>query len=801
MWLQDIRYAWRRLRLSPGFALTVVFILTLGIGANTAIFSVVYGVLLKPLRYPEPQQLVVIHEAISQHDTSFPELPVNANHYVYWCQHSRSFAGIAAMLAESKPLGGGQPEEIGVLEDTANLFEVLGIQPRLGRSFSRDEEQPGHNKVVILTDGLWKRRYGADPGIIGKRIILDGRPYEVVGVLSPEFTLPEWKGIEAYVPFGWTSSILEELEADHNYFAIGRLRAGVTPGEALAELNVLQRNISQETPDKVRYSATVVPFQDYLTGSSRRSLLLLLAAVGTVFLIACINIANLLLTRATSSERETAVRIALGSTRRQLFSGALAEPAILCALGWILGVVLAIAGIPLLLRNMPIEVPRLGEVHVDLMAMAFAGATSVAAALFCSTLPVWRYLHASAEPAWRINVRGGGASRGMRRLRDALVTAEVAGSVALAVIAGLFLTSIVKLLNVSRGFDAAHVLSAEVVLPDKQYSDEGVRNAFYRRTLSRLHEIPGVISTGAVSVLPLEGDNWGDMVSRIDDNTPPWLRPSAHYRWITPGYLETLQIPLLAGRRLEERDRGKRVALISRSVAARVWPKQSAVGQLFRRIDPDEAPFEVIGVIEDVRSLDLSQAPPPMVYAPYWYRSNEVGWFVIRTGNDPAAMSSEMRKAIWSIDPQVPVPLVRTMSTVVSRSVAARQFERNLLLGFALSALLLAALGIYGVVAYSAVERTREIGIRMAVGASTGDVYSLIVGQGIAPVIAGAGIGIVIALFASRLIRSLLFEVSPADPVITMTAAAILLAVGVCASLLPARRAANTEPLEALRFE
>lgn len=800
MWLQNLRYAGRRLRQSPGFAAAVVLILTLGIGANTTIFSVVYGVLLKPLRFPEPQRLVAIHEGMTGEDASFPELPVNANHYLYWCAHSGSFAGIAATLGKSLPLGGGQPEEIGVMQETANLFHVLGVEPRIGRSFSHDEEQPGHNHVVILSDGLWKRRYAADPGILGKAILLDGRPYVVVGVLPRNFTFPKSKA-EAFVPFGWDSEILQEIEGDHNYFAIGRLKPGVSAAKAEAELDVLQHAISQQTPDKVQYGATAIPFQEYLTGASRRSLLLLLAAVGAVFLIACINIANLLLSRAISNERETAVKIALGSTRGQLFSGALAEPAILCAAGLILGIALATIAMPLLLRNMPLEVPRLGEVHVDLAAIVFAGATSVIAALLCSMLPVWRYLQADAEPALRGNARTVSSSRGARRLRNALVMAEVAGSVALVVIAGLFVTSMVKLMHVSRGFNAAHVLSAEVVLPDKQYGDENVRNAFYERTLTRLRQMPGVISAGAVSVLPLDGDYWGDLISRLGDNRPPWEQPSGHFRWITPGYFETLRIPLLAGRFLSDGDRGRPVAVISRSVAAKVWPNRSPLGQKFHRGDPDEPPFEVIGVVDDIRTLDLSEAPPLMVYMPYWYRSREVGTLVIRTEQDPAAMGNAMRKAIWTIDSQVPVPEIRTMQTVVSGSVAARRFERNLLLGFAMSAMLLAALGIYGVVAYGAVQRTHEIGIRMAVGASRSDVYSLIVGQGIAPVVAGTAAGVAMALLATRLIRSLLFEVNGSEAAVTASAAAILIAVGVCACLVPAWRAARTEPLEALRVE
>lgn len=804
MFLQNLRYAFRRLRHSPGFAASVLAILTLGIGANTAIFSVVYGVLLKPLRFPEPHRLVTIHESIAGTSGSFPDLPVNANHLMYWREHNRSFSGMAAMLPVSMPLGGSQPEEINVAQATANLLDVLGIQPRMGRNFRAEEERPGHNDVVILSDGLWNRRFGADAGVVGRPILLDGRPYQVVGVLPPQVTLPETgrsKPLEAIVPFGWTADILQEAEGDHNYFGIARLWPGVTTAQAAADLNHLQRLIGQQTPDKVAFGASITVLQDFITGSSRNSLLLLLVAVGAVFLIACTNVANLLLTRSIANDRETAVRLALGSTRRQLFAGILAEPAILCAAGWALGSLLAGAATPMLLRNMPLSLPRLAEVHVDAIAMAAAGGLSVLAALVCSLLPVWRYIQSASEPALRAAGRSASASATSKRLRNGLVVAEVAASVALVSLAGLLLSSILQLTHVSRGFDATQVVSARIVLPDQQYGDKSLRNLFYARTLDRLRHLPGVQAAGAVSVLPLDGDNWGDLISRVGDTAPLWQRPDGHFRWITPGYFEALRIPLLAGRFLNDRDQGKRVALVSRRVAALVWPGQSAIGRKFQRGDPDEPPFEVIGVVDDVRTLDLSKAPPRMVYLPYWYRSREVGSFAVRTSQDPAAASTMIRNAIWSIDPQVPIPQVRSMETVVSGSIAARQFETKLLVTFAICAMLLAVVGIYGVVAYTAAQRTREIGIRMAVGASARDVYSLIMRQGIAPVLLGAAFGVALAILGGRLARSLLFGVSTHDPVVMASSAAILSVVGICACLVPAWRAAKIQPTDALRFE
>jgi predicted permease len=371
----------------------------------------------------------------------------------------------------------------------------------------------------------------------------------------------------------------------------------------------------------------------------------------------------------------------------------------------------------------------------------------------------------------------------------------------LVVLAGLFISSLLKILHVDRGFQSEHVLSAQVVLPSKQYGDAATRNAFYERALQSLRMLPGVQSAGTISVLPLNGDNWVDIISKTGDTRPLWQKPDARFRWISSGYFETLHVPLIAGRFLSEEDKGKNVAIVSQHAAQMVWPNQNPIGQHFMRDDPNEAPMEVIGVVGDIRTLDLSQAAPRMVYVPYWIRSRDAGSFVIRTSNDPASMSSAVRKAIWSIDAQIPSPEVRTMDVVVNGSVAARRFQMHLLLTFAISALLLAGLGIYGVVAYTALERTREIGIRTALGAQTGDVYRLILFEGITPVLAGTVLGVGLAFLAGRMTASLLFEVRPYDPLVTGLSCAILIAVGILACLLPAWKATKIDPIRALRYE
>jgi predicted permease len=809
--IQDVRYALRQLRKSPGFATTAIVTLAVGIGATTAMFSVVLDVLLRPLPYPAPEQLVVIRENIATPSREFADLSVNANHLVFWQQQSRSFSSIAALQPLSMPVGGTETEEIGVAQATSNLISTLGFHPRVGRTFTEEEEKPGHH-VVLLTDGFWKRRYGADPALVGKAVALDGLEYSVIGILPPEFTLPDSralgrfsetdKPLEAFIPFGWTDDQLQQLEGDHDYFAIARLRAGVPIAQASAELNGLQRQIGQQTPDKANLGATLIPFQEYLVGSSRRILLLLLAAVGGLLLIACINLTNLLLARSAGRGHESGVRIALGATRLQIMRNALMEPLLLAGSGGAIGILLARLGLPLLVRNVPWNLPGLAEVHVDLTIVCFSIGIALFATMACGVLPAWRSARRAPQTELHSESRTASESRASKRLKQVLIMAEAAASVTLVLLSALFITSLMKLMHVDRGFQTEHVLSASVMLPSGQYGDSAdVRDAFYERTLARLRSIPGVSSAGAVSILPLDGSGWTDLITKSGDTRPAWQRPEGDFRWITPGYMETLHVPLLAGRFFSEADRGRNVALISERVARTVWPNENPVGQRFTRFDPGGAPFEIVGVVGDIRTVDLAEAPPSMVYVPYWYRSRTEAAIVLRTTIDPRALAGAVRKAISEIDGQAAVPNIRTMNAVVDVSVAARRFQMLLLLTFAICALLLAALGTYGVVAYSVVQRTQEIGIRMALGANRSHVYRMILAEAVTPVLIGAITGVALASIAGRIIAALLFEVRATNPLIAAISCSILIAVGVVASLLPAARAAVVDPMNALRAE
>jgi predicted permease len=481
------------------------------------------------------------------------------------------------------------------------------------------------------------------------------------------------------------------------------------------------------------------------------------------------------------------------------------EPLLLCAGGCLLGLAIAALALPSLAHALPTTLPLLHPLRMDAPVVLFAIGASLLSALFCGLLPALRFIRNHPQQALRSEGRTASESAGGKQLRRSLVVAEVAASVTLVVLAGMFLLSLYHLLRVDRGFATEHVISANVVLPDKQYGTPQLREAFYQRSLERLRQLAGVRSAGVISVLPLDGDRWGDLISIPSDTRPLFARPAANFRWLSAAYFETMRMPLLAGRFFTDDDRGKNVAVVSQRAVQIAWHGQNPIGQYFRRGDPDDKPIQVIGVVGDVRAVDLSKEPPAMVYLPITYRSNLTGSFVIRTANDPAApsasMSDAIRKAIWSIDAQVPVPEVRTMDSIVDGSLAPRNFQLHLLLAFAACALVLAALGIYGVVAYSAVQRTRELGIRIALGAQPAQIYRLILEDGVTPVLLGTIAGVAFAALAARAISGLLFGVGGFNIGIAAAAALILLLTGGLASLLPAIRATRIDPVQALRAE
>jgi predicted permease len=811
----DLRYALRQLRHSPGFTVTAVLTLALGIGATTAIFTLVYDVLLKPLPYSHPEQLVVMEEQVAEFHDLYPTLPMNANHLTFWQQHSQSFQSMAVMEENSLPLGlGGHPLQIGVLNATPGIFSALDSAPLLGRAFSMQEAQPGHEHVAVLMDSLWRNQFQRDPGILGKTITLNGFPYTVVGVMAPSFHLPHIQNfasldtnhpqpVEALLPMAFSKDQLQQAMGDFDYFGLARLKPGVSVPQATAEINALQHTImgSLAADEKATLSASLTPFQTSLVGNNQKPLLILLAAVAGLLLVGCVNITNLLLARAVGKRQQMAVAAALGASRGEMLRLAMRETTVLAMVGGALGILLATMMMPVMRRYLPPALDFRGSLHLDWAGAGCAVLLSVLATLMAGAAPAWMIARTPPQEVLHSESRLASESRSSKRIRRMLVAVEVAVSVALVLMTGLLTTSLLRLLHVDRGFEAARIATAIVNLPSKSYSDLKTRASFYKQVLDRLSQLPGVEHAAAVSELPLSGDRWVDML-RIPGDTRPFMQePTEHFRWVSPGYFETIHLPLVAGRLLSQSDEGKQYAVISELTARTLWPGKNPVGVQFSRGAMNEKPFTVIGVVGNARTVSLASPDPMMVYMPYWYRNDATAGLLVRTRQDPATMADAVRKAIWSVDAEVPVPVVRMLGGVVEDSVANRRFEMQLLLLFAVSALLLAGLGVYGVVTYSVVQRQREIGLRLALGAQRKNIYRLVLHDGLVPVMAGAVAGVAVAFALARVVGSLLFQVSPYNSAIATSAVFVLVAMGAAACLLPARRAAAVDPMQALRRE
>jgi predicted permease len=819
--LKDLRYALRQLAKAPGFTATVVLTLAVGIGATTAIFTLVYDVLLRPLPFDHPGQLVRMQERVAEIRDLYPNLPMSANHFEMWQRNAKTVQAMTVMGESSVPLGtGGHPQQVKMVDATVGIFAVFGVSPALGRAFTEQEDVPGHDHVAVLMHDLWRTQFGSDPQILGKTIRLNGFEYTVIGVMPAGFRLPYaedsfdagtdlTRPTEVLAPMAFSKEQLDEDMGDFNYYGVARLKPGVTAAQANEEIDSLEHRIQAGLPadEKATLTAFIDPLQTELVGNNRKPLLILLAAVAGLLLVGCMNISNLLLSRAVGQRQQLAVAAALGARRGDLMRMAMRETAVFAIAGGGLGLLLAMALVPLMHRYMPASLNYLGMPHVDWAGAGCALLLAVGSTLVAGLAPGWMARRMNPVEALRGEARMAGEGRSSKKLRRALVGVEVAVSVTLVLMTGLLTASLMRLMSVDRGFDAGQVVTARIDLPAKAYPSDKVgpgaplRTAFYKRVLDAVDRLPGVQSAGVVSELPLNGDMWGDMARPMGDTRPFMELPAEHFRWISPGYMETIRLPLAEGRYLTASDEGKNFALVSENTAKELWPGKDAVGQQFTRGGTTEKAFTVIGVVKDARTITLAKPDPAMVYMPYWYRCDIGGGLAVRTKMGGAAMAGEVRKAIWSVDADASVPEVRALGGVVADSVANRRFEMDLLLLFAASALLLAGLGVYGVVTYSVVQRQQEIGLRLALGADKGSIYTLVLRDGLMPIAMGAGAGVVAAFAMARAIGSLLFEVSPYDPVVTGAAVAVLMAVGTMACLLPARRAAAVDPMEALRTE
>ena len=804
----DLRYGARLLWKNKGFTAVAVVALALGIGANSAIFSVVNTVLLRPLPYKEPERLVMVWEDDAKH--GFPNDTPAAANYADWRDQNQVFEGMAAMADQSFNLtGSGDPERIDGKRVNANLFELLGVAPQHGRAFAAEEDRPGGNKVVILSHALWQRRFGSDAGLVGRTLTLNGEAHTVVGVMPAGFQFPD-RQAELWVPIAFTQQ--EAANRGRHYLeVVARLKRGVTLEQARAEMSTIAARLQQQYPEQnTDLGASVVPLHEQLVGDIRPALLVLLGAVGFVLLVACANVANLLLARAAGRQKEIALRTALGASRLRLVRQFLTESVLLAALGGAVGLLLSVWGVTLLKSFIPENISQVKAIAVDARVLGFTVLVTLLTGLVFGLAPALQASRFNLNETLKEGGRDAAAARGGNRVRGLLVVAEVAVSLVLLVGAGLLINSFLRLRSVDPGFRTDNLLTMSVVLPQQKYPDHARRTAFYTDMIRRVEALPGVRSAAVTNWIPLvmQGDSIGVTIEGQPDPVPGQGKlPVLMTRVVSPHYFGTMGIPVLRGRGFEEgRDREDSpcVVVIGEAVARRYWPDEDP---LTKRIVPGrpqtpEDWCQVVGVVKDVRQTDLSAEPKPQMYLTY----EQAGFFaprhlVVKTEGDPLALAGTVRKTVWEVDRDQPVSNVSTMEGVLSESIARQRFSTLLLGVFAGVALVLAAVGIYGVMSYSMAQRTREIGIRMALGAQKRDVLKLAVGQGLKLVAVGVGIGLAGALALTRVMSSLLFGVSATDPLTLVTISLVLVAVALLASYIPARRAAKVDPLVALRYE
>ena len=801
---QDLRFAVRMLQKNPAFALAAILTLALGIGTTAAVFSVVDSVVLRPLSYAASTQLVMIDEWTP----SFGSIPVNGLHFQEWRRGAKSFDRIAL-------IGGGnvnvtdfsEPERLPAAGVSPDLFPLLGVRPQLGRIFLNDEDVPGRDHVVIISNELWRSHYSADPEIIGRTISIDGVRYEIVGVLPASFHFPRLDDLYPLTivqdkPQIWKPIALgpEELAltGGFNFVSIGRLKAGVSPQQAASELDAIERDFSSALGSDLR--SHVILLQDRIIGRAKTGLELMLMAVGIVLFIGCVNITNLLLARLSSRRRELAVRSMLGASRWRLKRQMIVESLTLSAAGGACGMLVAYLGIRSILALAPADLPRLDEVHIDVPTIVFALAISTIAGLVIGVSPASQLGRAEVGKALASGMRST-ASRGTGRLRFALVSAQVALSAICLIAAGLLLQSLLNLLNVDRGFDTNHIITAGVSLPNSRYPTPESRVAFVRTALDRLRVLPGVTDAAAANMLPLAGEGGNSQLLIPGTNVALFEHAVSNIRTVDSDYFRTMGISLQAGRLFTDADQQRQVAVISMSIARRAWPGEDPIGKRFHFGPPSNADKEVIGVVNDVRGVSLEAGPSLNVYVPYWQNYFAATSFAIKTVNTPTSIAPAIREAIRSIDAELPLSALRTMDEVVEGSLVQRKFQTNLVSAFGAGAMLLACLGVYGVMSYSVTQRTTEIGIRLTFGAERRAILRMVLEQALRPVAVGIIVAVPLALLATSWLRSLLFGVKPQDPGTMIVACLVLIIAAALAAYLPARRATRVDPITALRHE
>lgn len=799
--IRDLRYAARTLGKSPGFAAVAVITLALGIGANTAVFSLVNAVLLRPLPYDDPEKLVLVWESAPFFGVK--DSPVAPANYFDWKARSRSFEEMGALEDRSYRLTGeGLPELVEGAVVTPEVFRALRTRPALGRIFRDDENRVGAPKVAIISDSFWRRRYGADPGVIGRTITLNDEKHTIVGVLAPGTEPPsEYRSRMGEVWTPLASAYTEEglrARGRHNWMVIARGKPGVALAQANAEMQAIGASLAREYPNtNEKVGAFVAPMREHFVSSNRRVLFMLLGTAALVLLIACSNLANLLLSRAANRGREVAVRAALGAGTRHLARQFLCESLLVCAAGSVLGVALATASFRFLAHLAPGAMAGFKALSLDVRVMLFALAIAALTTIAFGLAPLLELRRLDVNSSLKQGGRTQTVS-GSRRLRAALICSEVALAFVLLTGAGLLIRTCAELRAVDVGCRTENILTLRLSIP-QTHSGNAQKVAYEREILRRINAIPGVISAGVANHVPLAVK--GDIAGIGAEGRDPRERFQCRSRTATPGYFSTMGIPLLSGRDISERDveGAPLVAIINDTLAKMLWPGQNPIGR--HLIFSSSTQAEVIGVIGDVRQSGLDVPPQPEFYISAWQMLYPQATIAVHTRVAPESVASAVRQAIWAVNPDQPITDIATMEEIVDREVFSRRMQMILLAAFASLALVLAAVGLYGVLAYQVNRQVPEIGLRMALGATPGEVLRRIVGRGVGLAAIGAVIGLAGAMALARFVESLLFGVKPIDPATYAATAAVLLATAAAASYLPARRATRVDPIVALRTE
>jgi putative ABC transport system permease protein len=808
--LSDLRQSLRTLRRNPAFAIGAILVLALGIGANTAIFSIVNAAMLRPLPFDDPDRLVQIWHVPPA--KSFPGIDlfsVSPANYLDWKSQSTSFDSMSIYGFRGLTFGGtDHPELIQASAVPPDFFTVLRAQPLLGRTFTRDDDHP-NPRTILLSYKLWRDRFASDPGIVGRDITVDSQSFNVVGVMPERFRMPDFA--KAWVPLGWTDAD-RAVRGNHNYNVVARLKPQITIDQAKSDLAAISSRLEQQYPeDDKGWSATAIPLREQMIGDVRTALLVLLGAVAFVLLIACANVANLVLAKTLARGKEMAIRSALGAGRIVLLRHILVETLLLSVIGGLLGLLLARGVIELSVKLLADRLPAFMEVTLDAQVLAYTLLLSIAAGVLAGLFPSLRFSRVDLNEALKQGTRGGSDAGG--KARNVLVVAEVALSLVLLIGAGLMIRTLWQLRDVRPGFDSSNVLTMSVAIPHGRFATPSGEINFFHDVLQRVKTLPGVEEAGAIDSLPLDGGGSHQPFSIEGRPVLPMAdQPEVDVRLISTGYLPTMHVPVIRGRDFEESDAAGRpgVVLISDALAHRFFPNEDPIGKHLTLTFFADAPREIVGIVGNVKTDQLSETRPVDTI---YMSANQLGpstgeaWdsfglsLAVRTKSDPHRAANEVAGAIHEFGPDIPVSNVLSMDDLIAQSMSPQRFNMMLLAAFAGLALLLAAVGIYGVLSYTVRRRVREIGIRMALGASQSDILRLVVGDGMKPILIGVALGVVAAIALSRLVASLLFGVPPTDPLTFAVVATLLVIVGIAANTVPAYRATKVEPTQTLREE